>query len=220
MWWAVSQSRGLPNTTKTILGATQWAWLRQQLLIPATIKSSYSTQLCTAHNGWEAWANYPHEMDKFSEQWNRRGRCFCGERWRTLCWIQQTYTCRTISDYWFHFQWFNTQWSQYICKSFQSRKWGWDWNFGMINIDWNTTPATIKLDVCGFNGDVRASQTISLNDLNSNFWLDIIIKKRLNLKFGPLLFVFCYKIHHAEYEISVIILWCRGPSNFSNGYYY
>lgn len=156
------------DTTKTILGATQWAWLKQQLLIPATVRMIVSsTQLCTAHNGWEAWANYPHEMEKF---------------FRTIKETNAEGVFVVSGDV--HYAEFSKRSpaGQYPIYDFTSS--GLTHiegsasvnpyrvgdavralNFGIINIDWSTTPATLKFDVCGFNGNVLESQTVSLAEL-------------------------------------------------------
>ncbi len=156
------------DTTKSILGATQWAWLRQQLLIPATIRIVVSsTQLCTAHNGWEAWANYPHEMDKFFrtiKETNAEGVFVVSGDVHYAEFSKRTpagqYPIIDFTSSGLTHNEANTSVNPFRVGNAVR-----ELNFGMINIDWNTTPATIKMDVCGFNGDVRASQTISLNDL-------------------------------------------------------
>ncbi|MBK8673569.1 MAG: alkaline phosphatase family protein [Bacteroidetes bacterium] len=52
-----------PN--KTMLGENQWNWLANELLQPAKIRLIVtSTQMCCEHNGWEAWANMPLQIEK------------------------------------------------------------------------------------------------------------------------------------------------------------
>lgn len=49
----------------TLLGATQWAWLAQQLAVPADVRIiASSTQFGISYNGYEAWANFPAEREK------------------------------------------------------------------------------------------------------------------------------------------------------------
>ncbi len=53
------------DVTKDILGEAQWTWLEQELLKPADVRIiGTSTQFCIEENGYEAWANYPHEMER------------------------------------------------------------------------------------------------------------------------------------------------------------
>jgi alkaline phosphatase D len=56
-----------PYTTSdsTMLGEDQWKWLEEQLRIPADIRIvGSSTQFGITHNGYEAWANFPHEQKR------------------------------------------------------------------------------------------------------------------------------------------------------------
>lgn len=57
-----------PYTTSdsTMLGEEQWKWLEQQLAMPADVRIiASSTQFSITHNGYEAWANFPHEQQRF-----------------------------------------------------------------------------------------------------------------------------------------------------------
>lgn len=52
------------DTTKTMLGETQWQWLEQELRKPADIRIiGTSTMFLVDYNGWEAWMNFPHENE-------------------------------------------------------------------------------------------------------------------------------------------------------------
>jgi alkaline phosphatase D len=49
----------------TLLGASQWAWLEEELKKPAEVRLiCSSTQYGIAYNGYEAWANFPAEQQK------------------------------------------------------------------------------------------------------------------------------------------------------------
>jgi alkaline phosphatase D len=53
------------NQDSTLLGIAQWKWLEQQLKEPADLRIiASSTQFGITHNGYEAWANLPHERQK------------------------------------------------------------------------------------------------------------------------------------------------------------
>lgn len=57
----------VPNPSKdsTLLGAAQWAWLEQELSKPADLRIIGSgTQFSIEFDGYEAWANVPHEQQK------------------------------------------------------------------------------------------------------------------------------------------------------------
>jgi len=48
------------------LGETQWDWLEKQLSIPAGLRIiASSSQFGIIFNGYEAWANFPHEQKRF-----------------------------------------------------------------------------------------------------------------------------------------------------------
>lgn len=50
----------------TLLGETQWQWLEEALQQPADIRIiGSSTQFGIEYNGYEAWANFPHEQQRF-----------------------------------------------------------------------------------------------------------------------------------------------------------
>lgn len=57
----------VPHTSKdsTLLGKAQWQWLEQQLLQPADLRLICSgSQFGIEFNGYEAWANFPHEQKR------------------------------------------------------------------------------------------------------------------------------------------------------------
>lgn len=69
--WRVSRQLGAPgrqryepdeDERKTILGATQWAWLEQRLREPAELRIVYSSyQVLALGHGYERWGLLPHE---------------------------------------------------------------------------------------------------------------------------------------------------------------
>ncbi|MBM3159438.1 MAG: alkaline phosphatase family protein [Bacteroidetes bacterium] len=54
------------NADSTLLGEEQWKWLEEILKVPADIRLVCSgTQFSIEYNGYEAWANYPNEQQRF-----------------------------------------------------------------------------------------------------------------------------------------------------------
>ena len=54
-----------PHPAKTMLGAAQWAWLRDQLMQPAELRLIVSSvQVLAEGHGWEGWGNLPLERTK------------------------------------------------------------------------------------------------------------------------------------------------------------
>ena len=50
---------------KTMLGAEQWSWLKEQLTIPADLRIvASSIQVVNNEHGWECWGNFPMERQR------------------------------------------------------------------------------------------------------------------------------------------------------------
>ena len=156
------------DTSKTILGATQWAWLRQQLLVPAKIRIVVSsTQFSTGHNGWETWANYPHEMEKFYQairDANAEGVFFISgdvhyaefsKRNPAALYPIYDFTSSGLT----HVEGNASVNPFRVGEAFRAL------NFGVINIDWNASPVSIRFDACAFNGTPERQLTVSLDEL-------------------------------------------------------
>jgi alkaline phosphatase D len=53
------------TTDSTMMGEDQWRWMEDQLKVPADLRIfASSTQFGITHNGYEAWANFPHEQNR------------------------------------------------------------------------------------------------------------------------------------------------------------
>ncbi len=53
------------DTSKTITGETQWKWLEEQVAKNSDVTLiGTSTQFGITYNGYEAWANFPHEQQR------------------------------------------------------------------------------------------------------------------------------------------------------------
>lgn len=60
-----NQYQPTTDTTRTILGEEQWAWLEGELMKPADVRLiGTSIQLGHEYNGWESWTNMPHEQQR------------------------------------------------------------------------------------------------------------------------------------------------------------
>jgi len=56
------------STDSTLLGAEQWNWLEGELAKPADLRLVCSgSQFSIEYNGYEAWANFPHEQKRMLE---------------------------------------------------------------------------------------------------------------------------------------------------------
>lgn len=53
------------DTSRTMLGEAQWAWLEGELSRPADVRIvASSIQFGHEYNGWESWTNMPHERQR------------------------------------------------------------------------------------------------------------------------------------------------------------
>jgi len=156
------------DLTKTILGEAQWAWLEQELQKPAKVRIVVSSsQLGIQNNGWESWANYPHELNRF---------------FNTIKSAHAEGLFVVSGDV--HYAEFSKRSpeGQYPIYDFTSSglthkenypapnmyRVGQAYNninFGMINIDWAASPVQLSLDVCDKDGEVVRQQLISLDEL-------------------------------------------------------
>jgi alkaline phosphatase D len=156
------------DTNKTLLGAAQWAWLKQELQKPAKIRIVVSSsQMCIQNNGWEGWPNYPHELNKF---------------FRTIKETQAENLFVVSGDV--HYSEFSkrTPVGQYPIYDFTSSalthkenaaapnqyRLGNAYNninFGMLNINWNTTPIQVGMEICDKDGIVVQQRILSMDEL-------------------------------------------------------
>ncbi|MBH30419.1 MAG: phosphatase [Candidatus Marinimicrobia bacterium] len=68
-WGAEGKERYLPtvDTTQTMLGETQWAWLEKTLSSSADFRLIVSSvQFLAAGHGWECWMMMPHERTRMT----------------------------------------------------------------------------------------------------------------------------------------------------------
>src|SRR5688572_9982608 len=87
-----SGGKYIPNAdpSATMLGEAQWAWLEQQLRVPADLRIiATGIQFISEFSGGEAWANLPHEKERLLDLLARteaNGVIFiCGDRhWAEL----------------------------------------------------------------------------------------------------------------------------------------
>jgi alkaline phosphatase D len=62
------------DPARTMLGATQWAWLAQELKKPAELRLIVSsTQVVAEGHGWEKWGNFPLEKKKLYDMIRESG---------------------------------------------------------------------------------------------------------------------------------------------------
>jgi alkaline phosphatase D len=159
-----------PYTTEdsTMLGEAQWRWLESQLAAPADLRIiGSSTQFGITHNGYEAWANFPHEQKRMLElikKTKAEGVIFISGdvHYAEISRIEQP-DCYPIYD---------------VTASGITSTWGFaapnenridgpvmENHFGVINIDWNSEDPAITMQIVDAKGQVRINRKIKSSDL-------------------------------------------------------
>jgi alkaline phosphatase D len=156
------------RSDSTMLGATQWKWLEEQLKKPADIRIiGSSTQFATQYNGYEAWANFPFEqlrMLDMIQRTNANGVFFISGdvHYAELSKLEQAglypiydLTCSGITE----------EWKFATPNMFRVDKPVMDNHFGIIDIDWSRETPMISLEVWDKNDQRRIQQIVPLSEL-------------------------------------------------------
>jgi alkaline phosphatase D len=152
----------------TLLGAAQWAWLEQELRKPADLRIIGSgTQFSIAYNGYEAWANFPHERQRMLDlikKTRANGVLFItGDvhyaevsvlREQGLYPIYDV-TASGITSTWL----FATPNENRIEGPVM------DNHFGMLSIDWAQPDPTIRMEIIDVRGNQRIEHRIRLSEI-------------------------------------------------------
>lgn len=161
----------VPYTTadSTLLGNEQWEWLEEQLTVPADIRIiASSTQFGISWNGYEAWANFPHEQEKMFnliKKANANGVFFISGdvHYAELSRIDKKglypiydFTSSGMSTRWG----FTTPNDNRVGDAVLKR------NFGVIDIDWEKEDPVIKFQVFDKTNKKRFEQSVSLSELS------------------------------------------------------
>lgn len=152
----------------TFLGAEQWRWLERELRKKADIRIiGSSTQFATEYNGYETWANFPHEqkrMLQLVQSTQANGVFFISGdvHYSELSLLENPYTY-PIYD---------------LTASGLTEKWGFvapnryrfgqpvmQNHFGMITIDLKEGNPEIKLQVWDISDSLRIEQIVRLSEL-------------------------------------------------------
>ncbi len=158
------------NSDSTLLGETQWKWLEKQLTKPADIRLIGSgTQFGIEWNGYEAWANFPHEQKRMLnliEKTNASGVMFLTgdvhyseiSKLETNFYPIYDFTSSGLSSTW-HFATPN-----------ENRIEGpvMDNHFGLVTIDWDAKDPEIKMETWDINNNQRMELSINLSEISFN----------------------------------------------------
>ncbi|MES2708248.1 MAG: alkaline phosphatase D family protein [Verrucomicrobiota bacterium] len=162
----------VPNTDPkaTILGDGQWAWLEEQLKLPADLRLiGASYQVIASEKGMESWGYFPLERQRLYDLIGKTGA-------NGVVFLSGDVHFSEISE---------TKDGPYPLLDFTSSGltnsspvWAAAVNsfrvspiayveptFGQLLIDWKASPATLTMEARGLKGNVAFSKTVALTDL-------------------------------------------------------
>lgn len=159
------------DRSTSILGDAQWTWLEKQLSEPAEVRLiCSSTQIISDQKGMDEWGCFPHERQRLfdlirSTEANGvillSGNVHFAEISRIeakpyplvdftssgLTHINESYA-KAANEY-------------RVAGPFAKL------NFGLVRIDWSSTPVNVTLEAVGQDGKIGFSHSVSLDDLRS-----------------------------------------------------
>jgi len=155
------------ESTPTLLGEEQWNWLEKQLEVPADIRIIGSgTQFGIEWNGYEAWANFPHERKRMLDlikSTKASGVLFISgdvhyseiSKLETAFYPIFDFTSSGLSSTWI------------FATPNKNRVEGpvMDNHFGLITIHWEKDNTTIQMETWDINDNQRIEYTIPLTSI-------------------------------------------------------
>lgn len=152
----------------TLLGKDQWQWLEQQLQVPADVRIiASSTQFGISWNSYEAWANFPHEQQRFLDlikKTEANGVVFISGdvHYAEISELEEP-GLYPIYD---------------VTSSGITSKWGFatpndnrvdgpimDNHIGLIEIDWSQPDPTLTFKIVDVTGETRITRQVKLSEL-------------------------------------------------------
>lgn len=163
----------LPNTDAgaTVLGEEQWTWLEAQLQQPAEVRIvASSIQIVADEHGWEKWANFPKERDRFYELVRKTGTAgvvvLSGDRHLGEISLDATSVGYPLYDV--TSSGLNQgakAWRAPEKNSHRVAAMPYGDNFGMVLIDWSTDNPRLTLQLRDEDGDVMSAVKVRLATL-------------------------------------------------------
>lgn len=152
----------------TIMGKRQWKWMKNQLKKKADIRIiGSSTQFGTQYNGYETWANFPHEQQRMIELIDKtkaKGVLFISGdlHYAELSKIENPtiyplydLTSSGLSENWK----FSVPNSNRIGGPIMEN------NFGKITFDWSSNDPLILLEIWNGSNELKIQQAVHLSEL-------------------------------------------------------
>ena len=153
----------------TMLGKQQWNWLEEQLQVPADVRIiASSTQFGISWNGYEAWANFPHEQKRFLDLIKKTrasgvvfisGDVHYAEVSRLQAdGLYPIYDCTAsgITSTWG----FATPNDNRINGPIMEN------HIGLIKIDWSATDPVLQFQTVDVEGNIRIDRSVKLSEIS------------------------------------------------------
>ncbi len=157
------------TTDSTLLGAQQWQWLERELHKPADVRIiGSSTQFAIEFNGYEAWANFPHEQQRMLDliqKTRAKGVLFISGdvHYAEISRIHPPggypiydVTSSGITSTWY----FATPNAHRIEGPVMEN------HYGKITIDWQPADPIIRMEAIDVTGNSRFEYTVRLSELS------------------------------------------------------
>jgi len=157
------------TSDSTLLGEQQWRWLETELRRPADLRIiGSSTQFGIEFNGYEAWANFPHEQQRMMDliqKTRAEGVLFISGdvHYAEISKIQPSgaypiydVTSSGITSTW-HFP---TPNAHRIEGPVMEN------HFGLLSIDWKPADPLIRMEIIDISGNSRIEYTVPLIQLS------------------------------------------------------
>jgi alkaline phosphatase D len=153
----------------TLLGKEQWTWLEKELTKPADVRLiCSSTQFSIEFNGYEAWANFPHEQARMVELINKtkaNGVVFISGDVH-YAEISKLNNIKGYPIYDFTSSGITSTWHFATPNINRIEGPVMENHYGLITIDWMSKQSpTIKMECVDINDNQRFEYTLSLSQL-------------------------------------------------------
>lgn len=157
------------DSTKTFLGEQQWKWLENELMKPADIRIiGTGTQFGIEFNGYEAWANFPHEQKRLLnliKKTKANGVVFLSGdvHYAEISVLNEPdmYPIYDVTSSGLSSTW------KFPCPN-RNRIEGpvMENHFGLLTIDWNSEIPEIKMEIWDVKDNQRIEKTVSLSEIS------------------------------------------------------
>lgn len=157
-----------PDTRATMLGERQWQWMGRQLELPAELRLVVSSvQVLADFPGWEGWALFPRDQQRLIDlirQKRANGVVFLSgdmhySELSTLD-VNVPYRLWDLTS-----SGLTEVWPALTPNANRTSDVVREPNFGLVEIDWQASPAVVTLSVLDQSGSRRIEQQLPLTEL-------------------------------------------------------